>query len=221
MKFSRLLEYISGFPKTILFNFKYFPLRVAIKFPVLISKNVLLKNLGGTIELPDTIKSGMIKIGFGYVGIFDKNRARTILENSGKIIFHGTCSIGHGSKISVGKNGILTIGENFTITAESSIICFKSIIFGKRVLISWDCLIMDTDFHRIRADGKLTNPDKPIQIGNNVWICCRNLILKGSKIPDGCVIAAGSLTTGKFDEINCIIGGNPSKIFKSGITWGE
>ncbi len=56
-------------------------------------------------------------------------------------------------------------------------------------------------------------------IGNNVWICCRNSILKGSKIPDGCVLAAGSLIFRVFSENNCIIGGNPCKILKNNISW--
>ncbi len=65
---------------------------------------------------------------------------------NGIINFNGRRNIGHGSKISVGKDGILTFGQNFNITAESSIVCYNNISFGNNCLLSWDILIMDTDF---------------------------------------------------------------------------
>jgi len=140
--------------KTIYINFKYFSLKKAIKLPILISRKVWLKNCSGKIEILGNIYSGMIKIGFGEVGIFDKKYSRSILELSGKIIFNGNANIGHGSKISVGKDAILNLGNNFIITAESSIVCFKKITFGDNCLISWDDLFMDTDFHK----GTSKNP---------------------------------------------------------------
>lgn len=43
-------------------------------------------------------------------------------------------------------------------------------IRGNNSIISWDCLILDTDFHRIYKDGNMINENKPIEIGNHVWI---------------------------------------------------
>lgn len=75
----------------------------------------------------------MIKIGFGNVGIFDKKRSRGILAIYGHIRFYGRANIGHGSKINVGKEGLLDLGANFVITAETSIICYKRINLVKNV----------------------------------------------------------------------------------------
>ncbi|MGK9369486.1 hypothetical protein ACSSWA_11350 [Melioribacter sp. Ez-97] len=36
------------------------------------------------------------------------------------------------------------------------------------------------------------NEDKPIQIGNHVWIGCWSVLLKGTYIADGCIVGAGS-----------------------------
>lgn len=80
---------------------------------------------------------------------------------------------------------------------------------------------MDTDFHSIiDKKGKLLNPNKSIIIGNNVWIACRNTILKGVTIADNVVIAAGSKITKSIDEPNVIVGGNDSqKILRREIVW--
>ncbi len=79
---------------------------------------------------------------------------------------------------------------------------------------------MDTDFHKINtSDVEYINKDKAIIIGNNVWIGCRNLILKGSKISDNSVISANSKVNSKFEECNIIISGNPASIIKRNITW--
>ena len=163
----------------------------------------------------------MIRIGFGDVGIFDRIFSRTIIQLDGKIIFYGDTSIGHGSKISVGENGILEMGENFTITAETSIVCHKKIKFGNNVLISWENLFMDTDFHKIKNKEKnnIINEPKEIYIGNNVWIGCRNIILKGSEISNNCVIGSDSLINKKFNRDNVLIAGNPGKILKENIIW--
>lgn len=55
-----------------------------------------------------------------------------------------------------------------------------------------------------------------IVIGSNCWIGAKVTILDGSKIGDGCVIAAGAVVKGVYPN-NVIIGGVPSKILRSRI----
>jgi acetyltransferase-like isoleucine patch superfamily enzyme len=206
--------------KTIYINLKYFSLKNALKLPILISGKVWLKNCSGKIEILGKIYPGMIKIGFGEVGIFDKKHSRSILEFSGKIIFNGSANIGHGSKISVGKDGILNFGNNFIITAETSIVCYKKITFGENCLISWDNLFMDTDLHKIlNENGEIINEPQEITVGKNVWIGCRCLILKGTEIKDGNIVGANSTIANKLENENSIYIGNPIKCIKQNITW--
>lgn len=82
------------------------------------SKNNLYK-------FKDAIKTGMIKIGFGDVCIFDMYKSRAILSIYGIVNFNGNAHIGHGCKLSVG--GELNLGNDITITAESYIICNKKL----------------------------------------------------------------------------------------------
>lgn len=220
MNINNYFKIVLGFPKTLIVNFKYFPIKTALKFPILVSNNVCLKKISGDVVLEAEIRTGVVKIGFGDVGIFDKSRSRSIWQVNGKVIFKGNANIGHGSKISVNKHGELILGKNFQISAESSIVCSSSIKFGDNCLISWDCLIMDTDFHKIfNTDNERLNTDKPIDIGSNVWIGCRNTILKGTVICDNVIVAANSNICGYVKGENQIIGGNPIHALKSDVYW--
>lgn len=222
-KIFRVLKFINL--KTIIFNFKAFPFKVAIKFPVLISPNVLLRSIGGKIQIESSsLRTGMIKIGYGDVGIFDRKRSRTIWDVRGTIKFKGKASIGHGSRIAVGPDGILTLGDEFAISAESALVCFKEIVFGANCLLSWDILVIDSDFHKIYNADSLAciNENQSIFIGDKCWIGCRSMILKGSCIPNGTVVGAGSLISSGSRNIkkeDCIIGGNPTSIIKENIKW--
>ena len=205
-------------PKTLRFNLHYFPLKTALRLPVFVSHRTFLRELHGKIMLPENVNTAMIKIGFGDVGHYDRKRSRSIWQVSGTVAFGGKASIGHGSKLSV--RGNLTLGADFNMTAESTIVCAHQISFGNDCLLSWDILIMDTDEHPIiNQNGIRTNPDKPILVGNHVWIGCKCTLLKGTEIPNNTVVAAGTLSTSAFSGENQVIGGNPPAVLKSDVRW--
>lgn len=205
-------------PKTLRFNLHYFPLKIALRLPVFVSHRTFLRELHGKIVLPEKVNTAMIKIGFGDVGHYDRKRSRSIWQVSGTVAFGGKASIGHGSKLSV--RGNLTLGADFNMTAESTIVCAHQISFGNDCLLSWDILIMDTDEHPIiNQDGIRTNPDKPILVGNHVWIGCKCTLLKGTEIPNNAIVAAGTLLTSAFSGENQVIGGNPPAVLKSDVRW--
>lgn len=204
---------------TIRMNFHYFGIKGIIHPYILASRNLKISKLAGQIDLNKRSKIGSIQIGFLEVGIFDFKYQRSIWQNSGKIRFEGTAILGQGTKIC--NSGNLTFGNNFTITANSSIICHKKIDIGENVLISWDSIIMDTDFHKIfnKNDPKTQlNQPAAITIGNNVWLGCRTAILKGSIVSDDSVIAAGSTISKAFYDKNIILG-NTNSIIKKDIIW--
>ncbi len=65
-----------------------------------------------------------------------------IFQNSGEIVFEGNAYFTPGCKII--NSGRLVFGNNFDMKARTAIICF-----GENVLVSWDCLFIDTDIHSI------------------------------------------------------------------------
>lgn len=209
---------LCSIPKTLRFNLHYFPLKTALKLPVVVSHRTYLRELHGKVELPEKVERAMVKIGFGDVGHYDRKRSRTIWQVSGTVGFGGKASIGHGSKISV--RGNLEFGPDFNMTAESTIVCAKEIRFGRDCLLSWDILVMDTDEHPLyNKENERINPDKPIVVGDHVWIGCKCVLLKGAEVPDNTVVAAGTLLTSSFNGEYQVIGGNPPTVLKHDIRW--
>ena len=212
---------IRAIPKTIWFNFKYLPIRDAIKFPVIISHRVALQRMDGNIEFAMPIKFGMVHIGFHENPSFDR-RLRTIWNNKGTVAFLGSAYMGNGTAIA--NSGCLQLGSNFSISGNSTIICKEKISFDDDVLIGWNCIFMDGDAHKVYSTnnvwgGERLNHNRPIAVGKHVWIGAECKILKGTVIPDGCIIAANTCIYKRFDEENCIIGGYPAKIIKKDIWW--
>ena len=240
---------IRSIPKTLRFNLHYFPLKTALKLPVVVSHRTYLRELHGKVELPENVETAMVKIGFGDVGHYDRKRSRGICQVSGTVSFGGKASIGHGSKLSV--RGHLSLGADFNMTAESTIVCAKEIRFGCDCLLSWDILVMDTDEHPLFDLGRETagretqdsdavpspevpkfrslasknpenqriNPDKAIIVGNHVWIGCKCVLLKGAEVPDNTVVAAGTMVKSNFSGDYQVIGGNPPAVLKRDIRW--
>ncbi|EOT2959480.1 hypothetical protein ACSW9O_12500 [Clostridium perfringens] len=212
-----------GLYKSVYVNLKFFKLKDAIKLPIIISNNVKIKSLKGQIKINGDIKTAMIKIGFGDIGTFDIKRRKSILEINGVWECGNNINLGHGTKISIGKLGILRMKNNITISAESAIICHNDITIGDNFLMSWDNIIMDTDFHKIKYVGenyRIINNDLPIVIEDNVWIGCRCTILKGTRIRNNSVLSATSRISKNIDESNVLIGNN-GKIIKRSILWEE
>ena len=209
---------VRSIPKTLRFNFHYFPLKTAVKLPVVVSHRTFLRELHGKVVLPEKVERAMVKIGFGDVGHYDRKRSRSIWQVSGTVNFGGKASIGHGSKLSV--RGDLKLGEGFNMTAESTIVCAKEITFGDDCLVAWDVLVMDTDEHPLyNKENERLNPDKPIVVGNHVWIGCKCVLLKGAEIPNNTVLAAGTLLKSAFAGEQQVIGGNPPSILKREVHW--
>jgi acetyltransferase-like isoleucine patch superfamily enzyme len=216
--YQKFILLILAIPKTIYFNLKYFPFRDAIKFPVIVSHRVVLAKTKGKIVIDSPIKPGLIRIGFGGVRIFDRKYSRSVWHVNGKVTFKGRASLGYGTKLSV--FGELIFGNNFAISAQTQIVCNKKICFGDDVLIGWDCLFMDSDAHFIlNRDGVVINNPREIIIGDRVWFGARCTVTKGTIIANDVVVATNSCVYGKHETSNCIIGGNPTRILKTDITW--
>ena len=206
--------------KTIYFNLKYFPFKVAIKLPVLIGRKVFLSRMNGRVIINGPISTGLIQIGYGKVCITDFKRSRAILEIDGDLIFNGRAFIMQGCKINIMQNAQLSIGDDFNMSVECVIIVEKKIQIGKSSGISWESLVMDTDFHHIYdEDGVEFNQPKEIIIGDKVWVGCKCTLLKGAEIPSGSIVAANSMVTKKLSGEKSIFGGNPIRTLKSNITW--
>lgn len=206
--------------KSIWFNFRVFKFEQAIKLPVLLSRNVDVTHCyRGCCEIHGGCKIGILRIGVSEIELYPDNRS--ILAIWGKIIIKGASPhlINSGTIIHVKPNAVLTIGDSFTCSGDTKIICFKSITIGDDNMWSFNNIIMDTDSHELFVNGK-KNINKEIIFGNHVWLGCGNIILKGSILPDNCVVASGSTITGKISKElkeSSIV--STKGVIKENITW--
>lgn len=120
---------------------------------------------------------------------------------------------------------VIEIGDNVGISG-ATIYARKGIYIGANTAIGGNCKILDNDFHPINTEERLQLlqdihggeangliPAKEIHIGENCFIGCNSIILKGTILGNNCVVGAGAVVSGKFDA-NCIIAGNPARIIK-------
>jgi acetyltransferase-like isoleucine patch superfamily enzyme len=211
-----------GLPKTIAFNLRYLPLRQAVRLPVLVSHRVAILNFGGTVTILGPARPGTVLLGFGANGAFDFRRSRSVWQVAGSVVFEGPARLGNGFKLSIARSGHVTFGPGFVLSAESQLVCRQSIRFGRGCLVSWDVLIIDTDFHPlIGADGDLTAAQAPIAFGDRVWIGARASILKGVTLADDVVVAAGAMVTRSQEASNVLLGGNPAAVLRTGVRWSH
>jgi virginiamycin A acetyltransferase len=143
-----------------------------------------------------------------------------LLENQALQLGDGTY-IAKGSKISC-KN--VSIGQGTRINGSIKLKGGDRIHIGKYCAIGEDVDILSTNHTtntinmqnvlQIEITGTVTPAvKKGIEIGNNVWIGDRAIILPGIKIGDGAVIGAGSVVTKDVSPF-CIHAGNPAKFIR-------
>jgi acetyltransferase-like isoleucine patch superfamily enzyme len=209
---------LRGLPKTILFNIRYLPFRQAIRLPILVSHRVALPHMGGTVTLPGAARTGTVLLGFGSNGAFDFRRERSVWQLDGHVVFLGPARLGNGFKLAA--SGCVTFGPDFVLSAESQIICREAITFGTGCLISWEVLLLDTDFHPVEdRDGNASSLQEAIVIGDRVWIGARATVLKGVRLANDSVVAAGTVVSRSVPTDGALIGGNPAEVLRTGVRW--
>lgn len=119
---------------------------------------------------------------------------------------------------------IISIGNNVGISG-ATIYARKGVFIGDATCIGGNVKILDNDFHPIEAEARIRLlgdknggnsdliPSKEIHIGKNCFIGCNAIILKGTVLGDNCVVGAGSVVSGRFED-NCVIVGNPARVIK-------
>ncbi|MFZ4796718.1 MAG: acyltransferase [Bacteroidia bacterium] len=147
------------------------------------------------------------------------------LTGEGNILIKRNCTFGYlnggfnfGGSINIdvrSEKSEVIINENVFFNNNVNISSCNFIEIGKNTLVGQNVNIMDYDAHGINPNmrnkiGKIGS----IKIGNNVWIGTNVIILKNTVIGDNCIIAAGAVVSGFYQE-NLIIGGVPSKIIKT------
>lgn len=126
-----------------------------------------------------------------------KTETRVRLRENAIWSSDGGCKISYGSTLEILDGAVFDNGY-FTMNCNSILIAGKRISFGHDVMISRNVVMYDSDFHSlITENNEVKNPPQEVIIGNHVWIGANCLVLKGTKIGSGSVIAADTKVSGK------------------------
>lgn len=109
----------------------------------------------------------------------------------------------------------ISIGDNSGIGVNANI--YGSVTIGNDVMMGPECDIHSGCHEFSRTDIPMWHqgfkPDRPVAIGNDVWLGSRVTILPGVKIGDGAIIGAASVVT-KDVPPYAIAVGNPAVVKK-------
>jgi acetyltransferase-like isoleucine patch superfamily enzyme len=180
-----------------------------------------------------TLQAGISARVFGKIVAFNNAQiilgdrvavnSRSMLSTSGGVIeLCSGCQIGKDVLLEAGVNGRIMIGRRTTFYGNAllsgNIEVGSDVLFSPNVniLSSSHCIegrssIRQLDQDYIKLHGGL--PDYPIKIGNECWIGVNSVILPGTELGKGCVVAAGAVVKGVYPDYT-VIGGVPGKVLK-------
>ena len=125
-----------------------------------------------------------------------------------------------GKEVNIEKGAMITskcsIGNNSGVGINAQL--HGTVIIGENVMMGSDCIVYTTNHEFSRTDIPMNKQgfrkEMPVEIGDDVWIGGRVIILPGIKIGKGSIIGAGAVVTKNVPDYT-IVGGNPAKILKT------
>lgn len=165
----------------------------------------------------DLAKNAVIELhGPLYVGTekrvpSSRIETRIWMRANSKLIVHKQCIFAFGGDVEIFKDAVLEVGD--LVTANPfTIICGERIEIGTPVNIAKNTEVRDTNSHLLSTNGYKLN--RPITIGNHVWIASNCAVMPGTKIGDGCVISGVSYVNKKIPSFS-IADGHPAEVKSS------
>lgn len=122
----------------------------------------------------------------------------------------------------------IEIADDVLVGGSTVIDCALSITIERRVLISYSCIIADSDNHSIYPELRIndlanwmnagrhdwTNSAMaPVRICEGAWIGARSIIVKGVTVGAGAMVGMGSVVTHDVPA-RTIVAGNPARIIR-------
>ncbi len=96
-------------------------------------------------------------------------------------------------------------------------------VFDPTILIAFDCIFCDTNFHYIvAADGTVKDGNGTVHIGSHSWIGNSTTIMRGALLPSHTIVASKSFVNKDFrsygDGAGIVIAGSPGKVVRQGMS---
>ncbi len=207
--------------KTLYFNFKKLPFKIAIKLPIYFYGSVKFTSLKGAVKIEAPLKRGMV--GFGQPYEMNKSsKGVSELYLSGVMVFKGHVQFGKGYFVYIGGNAYSEFGNMSSIGTNGKLICVDKVFMGDYARVGSESQIIDTNFHQMinTLSGEKYAISNPIYIGDFNYVGSRVSIMSKTKTPNYCTIASNSVCNTDYIPLgtNILIGGIPSKLLKINIS---
>ncbi|MFB9110943.1 acyltransferase [Flavobacterium gyeonganense] len=183
-------------------------LKITINSSRIIKSNIFSDGNNNTIEFAEGVRIHNCKFIIIGSNCTIKIKGNRIIKNSKFELLDSNTSVVVGNNTGFNNNRILVAGLG------------NKIEIGNECIFAENAELWASDTHSILdvETNKRLNPDRPIIIENNVWICNRVLVMKGVTIGENSVIASGSIVTKDIDR-NAIAAGIPATVIKRNIKW--
>jgi acetyltransferase-like isoleucine patch superfamily enzyme len=142
---------------------------------------------------------------------------RPHIENRGRIVIGSRVRINsHWAPVELvtGPKGVIEIADGVYLNYGTLISAYSRVRIGADVMIGNYSIIGDTDVPGIGEPRKPPLIDaRDIEIGDGAWVAARVVVLPGTRIGPGAVIAAGSVVAGDIPA-NAVAGGIPARVLR-------
>lgn len=115
-------------------------------------------------------------------------------------------------------SAVISVGPGVSLNGASVVCRSTRIAIGARTMIGPNVVIVDSPYHPLwpldcRNQYAGTHLDRAVEIGEDVWIGMRVIVLPGARIGSGSVIGAGSIVSGEIPP-NCLAVGCPARVIR-------
>ncbi len=129
----------------------------------------------------------------------------------------GRVQIMRACNVIVGYDATLKVGAGTFFNDGSFLSCYSTTTIGSGCAIASGSRILDSDLHKLAQNGE-GGPHSPVHIGKDCWIGTNAIILKGARLGDGTVVAAGAVVTSDVPA-RSLVAGVPARIVRKNISW--
>jgi maltose O-acetyltransferase len=152
---------------------------------------------------------------------------RTILSGEGSVRIGQRTTLGYpigggfsGSRCELQArypDAVISLGHNVAVNNGFLVIAAKSVEIGDGCLIGKGVQILDFDAHGVAPEERRTSIGRiaPVALGRNVWVGNDAILLKGTRIGDNSIVAAGTVAPGGDYPADVVLGGNPARVLGS------
>lgn len=119
----------------------------------------------------------------------------------------------------------ITLGEHTALRGDIQLAAMEgtSITVGRDCLFSRSIRIRTGDSHSLldKTTGKRINPSRSVTIGDHVWVGTEVTVLKGTTVPEGCVVGARSLLCKEYPTAYSVLAGVPAREVRQNVDWAQ